>query len=64
MPDNSAEIAELEAVLNDAVTETQVGATKTKIDLKAAERRLAYLQETDDSGNYTPKKKVVRLNLS
>jgi len=64
MPDNSAEIAEIELMLNSGISETQVGQTKTKVDTKSLERRLAYLRATDDTLGATAKLKVIQVNLS
>lgn len=63
MPDNSAEIAEIEELLNSGITETQVGVTKTKVDVKSLRLRLAYLKATDDTGNQSRKSKVIQVNL-
>lgn len=63
MPDNSVRIAELREELADAVTETQVGSTKTRLDLKSKRRELARLEAEDDTGNQTPKSKLVQVDL-
>ena len=64
MPDHSAEIAEIESILNSGVTETQVGSTKTKVDHKTLRERLQFLKDDDDTGNQTAKPKVIRASLS
>jgi len=48
MPDYSAEIAELEELLNAATTSTNFDGTAVSYDLEAARKRLAYLKAHDD----------------
>lgn len=47
MPDYSAEIAELEAIVNSGVDETTVDGTRTKANLEYARKRLAELRALD-----------------
>lgn len=49
MADNSARIAELEALLQSGVTSTSINGTTTTVDLSEIRRQLDILRRTDDT---------------
>lgn len=57
MADNSAEITEIETILNSGQTEISVDGLRTKVDFKELRKRLADLKATDGA---TQTAKMVR----
>ena len=49
MANNTAQIAELEAVLREGITTTTVAGTTTTVDLDVVRKQLAELRRTDDT---------------
>jgi hypothetical protein len=66
MPDYSAEIAELEEIVNSSVDQTAVDGTSTKVNLEHARKRLAELRALDpdsiQAGRVRPRAMRIRLD--
>lgn len=63
MADNTAKIAELEAILQQGITSISVAGTTTQIDLNVIRQQLRDLRATDDT-QATRKPRIATLDVS
>ena len=63
MADNTAKIAELEAILQSGVTTITIAGTTTQIDLNVIRRQLQDLRATDDT-QAARKPRIATLDVS
>ena len=61
MADNSAEIAEIEAILNSGASSITIDGNTTRWDLNALRKRLVDLKATDDNSN--KRNRLLTINL-